>query len=64
MDSLTATAFRALPDEAPLEMPTQSLRTAPPRASQPPSSPRAMGLKRLTVLGGAVALTIVGAHEM
>ena len=45
-------------------MPTQSLRTAPPHALRPPSSPRAMGLRRLTVIGGAVALTIVGAHEM
>jgi membrane glycosyltransferase len=64
LDSLTATAFRALPDEAPLGMPTQSLRAAPPQATRPPSSPRAMGLRRLIVIGGAVALTIVGAHEM
>ncbi|HME26040.1 MAG TPA: glucans biosynthesis glucosyltransferase MdoH [Acetobacteraceae bacterium] len=64
MDSLTPATFRALPDAAPLAMPTQSLHTAPPRSPRPPSSPRAMGLRRLTVIGGAVALTIAGAHEM
>ena len=30
MDNLTAASFRALPDEAPLAMPTQSLRTMRP----------------------------------
>ena len=64
MDSLTAGRFRALPDEAPLAMPTQSLRIAPARAPRPASSPRAMGLRRFVVIGGAVALTIAGAHEM
>ncbi len=64
MDNLTAASFRALPDEAPLAMPTQSLRTAPPRKPRPASSPRAMWLRRLVVIGGAIALTIAGAHEM
>jgi membrane glycosyltransferase len=64
LDGLTPTVFRALPDEAPLGMPTQSLRTAPLQATRPASSPPAMGLRRLIVIGGAVALTIVGAHEM
>ncbi len=64
MDNLTATAFRALPGEAPLAMPTQSLRAAPPRMPRPASSPRAMWLRRLVVIGGAVVLTIAGAHEM
>jgi membrane glycosyltransferase len=64
MDSLSPALFRALPDEAPLEMPTQSLRVAPARTPRPASSPRAMGLRRLLVIGGAVALTIAGAHEM
>jgi membrane glycosyltransferase len=64
VDSLTAGRFRALPDEAPLAMPTQSLRIAPARAPRPASSPRAMGLRRFVVIGGAVALTIAGAHEM
>ena len=31
--------------------------TAPARAPRPPSSPRAMGLRRFVVIGGAVALT-------
>ena len=64
MDNLTAASFRALPDEAPLAMPTQSLRTMPPRVPRPASSPRAMWLRRFLVIGGAVALTIAGAHEM
>ncbi len=66
LDSLTTTtgAFRALPDEAPLAMPTQSLRTAPPRPPRPPSSPRAMALRRIVVIGGAIVLTGIGAQEM
>ena len=64
MDNLTAASFRALPDEAPLAMRTQSLRTAPPRKPRPASSPRAMWLRRLVIIGGAIALTIAGAHEM
>ncbi len=64
MDNLTAASFRALPDEAPLAMPTQSLRTMPPRVPRPASSPRAMWLRRFLVIGGAVVLTIAGAHEM
>jgi membrane glycosyltransferase len=64
VDDLTATAFRALPDEAPLAMPTQSLRTAPRRTPWPSSAPHAMWLRRFVVIGGAIALTIAGAHEM
>ncbi len=64
LDSLTNAQFRALPDEAPLAMPTQSLRTAPMRAPRLPSSPRAMWLRRFVVIGGAVILTVEGAHEM
>jgi membrane glycosyltransferase len=64
MDNLTAASFRALPDEAPLAMPTQSLRTAPLRTPRPASSPRAMWLRRSLVIGGAVVLTIASAHEM
>jgi membrane glycosyltransferase len=64
VDDLTATAFRALPDEAPLAMPIQSLRAAPARSSRPPSAPRAMWLRRFVVIGGAIALTIAGAHEI
>ncbi len=64
MDDVSATAFRGLPDEAPLAMPTQSLRTALARKRRPPSTPRLMGLRRFLVIGAAVALTIEGAHEM
>jgi membrane glycosyltransferase len=64
VDNLTATSFRALPAEAPLAMPVQSLRAAPSRTPRPASSPRAMWLRRFMVIGGAIALTIAGAHEM
>ncbi len=56
--------FRPLPDEAPLAMPTQSLRQAPPRTRRFPSSPKALGLRRLLVIGGAVVMTGFGAREM
>ena len=66
MDDLTTQAapFRALPDEAPLAMPTQSLREAPPPSPRPASSPRAMALRRFVVIGGAIVLTIAGVEEM
>ena len=66
LDSLTpATAgFRALPDPAPLPMPSQSLRAAPPRAPRPPSSPRGMVFRRLLVFGGAIALAAAGVWQM
>ncbi len=64
MDALTASAFRALPDEAPLDMPTQSLRDAPARPQRLPSEPRAIALRRFLVIGGAVALTVIGTEEM
>jgi membrane glycosyltransferase len=59
-----AIAIRALPDEAPLAMPTQSLRGTHSRSARPTSAPRAMALRRLLVIGSAVALTAVGAVEM
>ena len=66
LDNLTLApvSFRALPDEAPLAMPTQSLHAAPPSAPRPASSPRAMALRRFVVIGGAIVLTIAGAEEM
>jgi membrane glycosyltransferase len=66
LDSLTEqqAVFRALPDEAPLDMPTQSLRAAPRPAPRPASAPRGMMLRRLVVIGGALVLTIAGAQEM
>src|SRR5476651_202985 len=56
--------FRPLPDEAPLAMPTQSLRQAGKRVGRFASSPRAMGLRRLLVIGGAIVMTGFGAREM
>ena len=56
--------FRALPDEAPLAMPTQSLRATPDRVRRFTSAPRAMALRRLLVIGGAIVLTGFGAREM
>src|ERR1700733_12716310 len=56
--------FRPLPEESPLAMPTQSLRQAPQRVRRFASSPRAMGLRRLLEIGGAIVLTGFGAREM
>ena len=56
--------FRPLPEEAPLAMPTQSLRQAPARVGRMASSPRAMGLRRLMVIGSAIVLTGFAAREM
>jgi membrane glycosyltransferase len=56
--------FRALPDEAPLAMPTQSLRQASARTRRFPSTPRAMGLRRFLVIGGATVMTGFGTNEM
>src|SRR5271156_1275252 len=57
----------ALPDEAPLEMPVQSLRDrSQPRPGHVhlPSAPGGMALRRLLVIGGAVLLTAAAANEM
>lgn len=59
-----AVALDALPPDAPLAMPTQSLWSAVPRAARPPTSPRAVGLRRFYVLAGTLAITAVAANEM
>ncbi|MXP63477.1 glucans biosynthesis glucosyltransferase MdoH [Roseomonas sp. M0104] len=66
MDSLVSGAgWRALPPEAPLEMPVQSLRARPARrAGKMASRPTATWLRRLFVLGAALALTAYASHEM
>ncbi len=56
--------FRALPDEAPLAMPTQSLSTTPPRHATPITEPRLILTRRALVIGSAVAMTVVGTYEM
>ncbi len=62
-------SFQPLPAESPLAMPTQSLRQHAPRSPRAAparrvSAPRAMGLRRLLVIGGAIILTAFGAREM
>ena len=80
--------FQPLPPDAPLAMPTQSLRQVSPRQASPrptsphqappplpdhhtpprsgrfASAPRAMALRRLLVIGGAIVMTGFGAREM
>jgi membrane glycosyltransferase len=56
--------FVALPAEAPLAMPVQSLDAAPPRSGRPATSPHGIGLRRLFVIGGAVLMTAVGGWQM
>ena len=66
MDVLSAThAFRAVPAEAGLAMPTQSLYLTPERLRrQLDSSPRGIFLRRLLVIGGAVVLTGIATWQM
>ena len=59
MDGLS---FTALPPEAPLAMPVQSLRTAP--APRPHSSPPHMGLRRAAIFLPTIAMTVVATREM
>ena len=56
MDGLSASrSLRSMPDECPLRMEAQSLRAAPARTARPASSPPHMWLRRLFVIGGAIA---------
>ena len=55
--------FRALPDEAPLEMPEQSLRDAPSPGPRPATAPRGLWARRLAVIGGAAAMTAAGGWQ-
>ncbi|MCG4260078.1 glucans biosynthesis glucosyltransferase MdoH [Acetobacter senegalensis] len=58
------TPFQALPPESPLNMPVQDLHAAPDfegRPRIPVTSPRTVALRRLAVLGSAIALTGYGA---
>jgi membrane glycosyltransferase len=59
-----AAGVRAVPPDAPIAMPTQSLRVAPPRLPYPASSPRGIGLRRLVVIGSAVVLTGLAVWQM
>ena len=62
MDGLT-TDFQALPPEAPLDMPVQSLRSAAAPGRRPPALP-GMALRRLLVIGSAIGLTAFAGREM
>jgi membrane glycosyltransferase len=53
----------ALPPEAPLAMPRQSLRVAPEPAVTP-ARPRLLALRRFFIFGATLALTGVGAWQM
>ena len=59
-----AADLAALPDEAPLAMPVQSLWSTSQSRGPIRSAPKAIGLRRFLVIGGAVAMTIVATHEM
>ncbi len=56
--------FSALPPEAPLAMPVQSLDAAPPASGRPATSPGTILLRRLFVIGGAVLMTAAGGEQM
>ncbi|MFC4168661.1 glucans biosynthesis glucosyltransferase MdoH [Teichococcus aestuarii] len=57
--------WRALPPEAPLAMPVQSLRARPTvRPGGRPSQLTLVWLRRLLVIGAAIALTAFAAREM
>ena len=63
--SVAPTAWRALPPEAPLEMPVQSLRQKPVlREGGRPSTPHASGFRRVLVIGLAILLTVFAGREM
>ncbi|MBO0710651.1 MAG: glucan biosynthesis glucosyltransferase H, partial [Acetobacteraceae bacterium] len=59
-----ADMLRALPEDAPLAMPTQSLGVSPSRRARPLSSPRLIAFRRLLVIGSAIAMTVLATIEM
>ncbi|MFG1464375.1 glucans biosynthesis glucosyltransferase MdoH [Xanthobacter sp. DSM 24535] len=54
----------ALPAESPLAMPVQSLSTRPAASGVPDTAPAGVFLRRLLVIGGAMAMTAFAAWEM
>lgn len=54
----------ALPPPAPLAMPVQSLREAPPREGRHVAAIRSLKLVRFFVFGSAVAMTAIGGRQM
>lgn len=67
MDSLSRAlpGFELLPPGSPMAMPAQDFSRAPePMVARRPSAPRLMWLRRLLVIGGALALTGLATSEM
>ncbi len=64
MDAVTERELRALPDEAPLDMPVQSLRAAHAAPPATATRPSAIGLRRAWVILGTMAMTAYAAYEM
>ena len=56
--------FRALPDEAPLDMPVQVLDVAPAPLAVQATRPTGLAGRRAFVIGGAVGLTGYAAYQM
>jgi len=54
----------ALPPEAPIAMPQQSLWEAPKSASSPVTAPPLMSLRRVLVFGLSIALTALASQQM
>ena len=57
-------AFEALPAEAPVDMPVQSLREGSLSTRQLPSAPPGMRWRRAYMLGGTATLTLLAAYQM
>ena len=66
MDARPATppVFPSLPPPSPLAMPVQSLRAAPERGDRAPAPVPGLALRRVLVIGGAVAMTALGGRQM
>ncbi|MFT8895816.1 MAG: glucans biosynthesis glucosyltransferase MdoH [Acetobacter sp.] len=63
---ISAAGFHALPPEAPMPMETQDLHAAPDlhgREPVSPTEPPLVWLRRLAVIGSALALTLYGAYQ-
>jgi membrane glycosyltransferase len=53
-----------LPAEAPLSMPVQTLRAGALNNPRLPTTPRAMAMRRIAVIGGAALLTFVATYQI
>lgn len=53
-----------LPPESPMTMPVQTLRSGALRNPRLPTTPRAMALRRMLVIGGAALLTFIAAYQI